>query len=281
MKYTRQLGASLLVADRRTRRLSRRAETGPRHDSARRRYNAETRSCAREPRHRVATAAQGCPCERAVDQGVRRVAMSRVRPSATTRQANAPSTSAPGNTSGGSSEAAIGHHSGRLDAEHSFKFQGLHEHQRGRRSRHGHARRPGHGLERRDDSRWRHGQPHRDAAQAQRKHQRPSHHGVRGELGDVQRAHLPLDATVASAAVDRIRDEPKNKDLQKVGIGAVVGAIAGKLIGKSTKATVIGGAVGAAGGAATAAATGNYIGCVASGGSIVVKLNSAATVRIA
>ena len=90
-----------------------------------------------------------------------------------------------------------------------------------------------------------------------------------------------LDATVASAAVDRIRDEPKNKDLQKVGIGAAVGAIAGKLIGKSTKATVIGGAVGAAGGAATAAATGNYIGCMASGGSIVVKLNSAATVRIA
>lgn len=89
----------------------------------------------------------------------------------------------------------------------------------------------------------------------------------------------PLDATVASASVDRIRDESKGKDIQKVAVGTAIGAIAGRLIGHSTKATVIGGAVGAAGGAATAAATGNYQGCIASGGSIVVKLNSAATVR--
>ncbi len=89
----------------------------------------------------------------------------------------------------------------------------------------------------------------------------------------------PLDATVASASVDRVRDESKGSDLKKVGIGAAIGAIAGQVIGHSTKATVIGGAVGAAGGAATAAATGNYQGCIASGGSIVVKLNSAATVR--
>jgi hypothetical protein len=42
---------------------------------------------------------------------------------------------------------------------------------------------------------------------------------------------------------------------------------------------VIGGAVGAAGGAAAAAATANYQGCIPSGGSIVVKLNSPATVK--
>ena len=88
----------------------------------------------------------------------------------------------------------------------------------------------------------------------------------------------PLQATVASAAVDRIRDEPKNKDIQKVGIGAAVGAIAGKILGKSTKAAVIGGAAGAAAGAATAAATANYSGCIASGGSIVIKLTGPATV---
>jgi hypothetical protein len=89
----------------------------------------------------------------------------------------------------------------------------------------------------------------------------------------------PIEATVASAAVDRIKDQPGAKDAQKVAIGAVAGAIAGKIIGKSTKGAVIGGAAGAAAGAATAAATANYQGCISSGGSIVVKLTSAATVR--
>jgi len=89
----------------------------------------------------------------------------------------------------------------------------------------------------------------------------------------------PLDASVSSAAVDRIKDQPTSKDVQKVGIGAVAGAIAGKILGKSTKATVIGGAAGAAVGAATAAATSNYQGCVQSGGQIVIRLNSPATVR--
>jgi hypothetical protein len=89
----------------------------------------------------------------------------------------------------------------------------------------------------------------------------------------------PLDASVTSASIDRIRDESKGKDVQKVAVGAVAGAIAGKLIGKSTKGAVIGGAVGAGAGAAAAAATANYQGCVPSGGSIVVKLNSAATVK--
>jgi hypothetical protein len=90
----------------------------------------------------------------------------------------------------------------------------------------------------------------------------------------------PIDATVSSASVDRIKDEPTGKDVQKVGIGAVAGAIAGKILGKSTKATVIGGAVGAAAGAAAASATANYQGCIQSGGSIVMKLTSPATVKV-
>lgn len=88
-----------------------------------------------------------------------------------------------------------------------------------------------------------------------------------------------LDGTVTSAAVNRIRDEPKSKDVQKVAIGAVAGAIAGKILGHSTKGAVIGGAAGAAAGAATAAATANYSGCINSGGSIVVRLNSPVQIR--
>lgn len=89
----------------------------------------------------------------------------------------------------------------------------------------------------------------------------------------------PIDGTIASAAVDRVRDQPQSKDIQKVAIGAAAGAIAGKILGKSTKGAIIGGAAGAAAGAAAASATANYQGCVPSGGSIVVKLTSAATVR--
>jgi hypothetical protein len=89
----------------------------------------------------------------------------------------------------------------------------------------------------------------------------------------------PIDASVSSAEVERVRDQPKSKDVQKVAIGAVAGAIAGKILGKSTKGAVIGGAAGAAAGAATAAATANYQGCVNSGSSITVKLNSAATIK--
>ncbi len=90
----------------------------------------------------------------------------------------------------------------------------------------------------------------------------------------------PIEATVQSAAVNRVRDEPKGKDIQKVAIGAGIGAIAGRILGKSTKGAVIGAAAGAAGGAATAAATANYQGCIDQGGNIVVKLTSAATVRV-
>ncbi|HKO15751.1 MAG TPA: hypothetical protein VJU87_05905 [Gemmatimonadaceae bacterium] len=90
----------------------------------------------------------------------------------------------------------------------------------------------------------------------------------------------PLDATMQSASIDRVRNQPASKDAQKVAIGAAAGAIAGKILGKSTKSTVIGGAVGAAAGAATAAATANYEGCVRSSGTIVVKLNAPAQVRV-
>ncbi|MEP6494891.1 MAG: hypothetical protein ABJF01_19545 [bacterium] len=89
----------------------------------------------------------------------------------------------------------------------------------------------------------------------------------------------PVDANVTSANVTRVRDQPKSKDIQKVGIGAVAGAIAGKILGKSTKGAVIGGAAGAAAGAAAAAATANYQGCIDAGSSIVVTLTSPTTVK--
>jgi hypothetical protein len=89
----------------------------------------------------------------------------------------------------------------------------------------------------------------------------------------------PIEGTVQSANVERVKDQPSSKDAQKVAIGAAAGAIAGRILGKSTKATVIGGAAGAAAGAATAAATANYQGCVPSGGSIVIKLTAPATIR--
>jgi hypothetical protein len=89
-----------------------------------------------------------------------------------------------------------------------------------------------------------------------------------------------LDANVESASIDRVRNQPKSKDAQKVAIGAAAGAIAGQILGKNTKSTVIGGAVGAAAGAATAAATANYEGCVRDTGNIVVKLNSPTEIRV-
>ena len=89
-----------------------------------------------------------------------------------------------------------------------------------------------------------------------------------------------LDATVESAQVDRVRNQPKSKDAQKVAIGAAAGAIAGQILGKNTKSTIIGGAAGAAAGAAAAAATANYEGCVKETGNIVIKLNSSTEVRV-
>jgi len=89
----------------------------------------------------------------------------------------------------------------------------------------------------------------------------------------------PLDASIESAPVTRVRNQPKSKDAQKVAIGAGIGAIAGQILGKNTKSTVIGGAVGAAAGAAAAAATANYEGCINNTSTVTIKLNSAAQVR--
>jgi hypothetical protein len=91
----------------------------------------------------------------------------------------------------------------------------------------------------------------------------------------------PVSATVADAQVDRVRNQPQSKDVQKVVGGAVIGAIAGQILGKSTKSTIIGAAAGAAGGAGVAAGTANYEGCVPDGGNIVVTLNSPLQVKVA
>jgi len=90
----------------------------------------------------------------------------------------------------------------------------------------------------------------------------------------------PVNATTSYAKVDKVRNEPKGKDVQKVVGGAAVGAIIGQVLGKSTKATVIGAATGAAAGTAAAAATANYEGCVPSGGRITVSLDSPLQVQV-
>ncbi|MEO7104299.1 MAG: hypothetical protein ABI311_12960 [Gemmatimonadaceae bacterium] len=89
----------------------------------------------------------------------------------------------------------------------------------------------------------------------------------------------PLSASVASAHVDRVKNQPGSKDAQKVATGAAVGAVVGQILGKNTKSTVIGGAIGAAAGAGTAAATSNYEGCVPSGGNISVRLDNSVQVH--
>jgi hypothetical protein len=89
----------------------------------------------------------------------------------------------------------------------------------------------------------------------------------------------PIDATTTYANVDRVRNQPKNKDVQKVVGGAAVGAIIGQILGKDTKSTVIGAATGAAAGTAAAATTSNYEGCVPTGGRITITLDNSATVQ--
>lgn len=89
----------------------------------------------------------------------------------------------------------------------------------------------------------------------------------------------PVTASVSSAQVDRVKNQPTSKDVQKVGTGAAVGAVVGQILGHSTKATVIGGAVGAAAGAGAAATTSNYEGCVPSGGNITIALSNAVQVH--
>ena len=90
----------------------------------------------------------------------------------------------------------------------------------------------------------------------------------------------PVSATVADAQIDRVRTQPKDKDVQKVVGGAIVGAIAGQILGKSTKSTIIGAGAGAAAGAGVAVGTANYEGCVPDGGNIVVTLNGPLQVKI-
>lgn len=89
----------------------------------------------------------------------------------------------------------------------------------------------------------------------------------------------PLSASIASAKVDRVANQPSSKDAQKVAVGAAAGAIAGRILGGNAKSTVIGGAVGAAAGAATAKATANYEGCVPDGGPITITLRESVQVR--
>ncbi|MFL5620304.1 MAG: hypothetical protein ACJ79A_18165 [Gemmatimonadaceae bacterium] len=90
----------------------------------------------------------------------------------------------------------------------------------------------------------------------------------------------PVTGTVANADVERVRNQPRNKDIQKVATGTAIGAIAGQILGKNTKSTIIGAAAGAAAGAGAAAATANYEGCVPDGGSIAVNLTAPLQVRV-
>lgn len=87
-----------------------------------------------------------------------------------------------------------------------------------------------------------------------------------------------MAAKVTEEKIDRIRNEPKSKDIQKVVGGAIVGAILGKIIGKSTKGAVIGGAAGAAAGAGVAAGTANYEGCIQQGSNMTMKLLAPVTI---
>ena len=90
----------------------------------------------------------------------------------------------------------------------------------------------------------------------------------------------PIDGTVNTAQIDRVRNQSTGKDAQKVATGAAIGAIAGQILGKNTKSTVIGGAVGAAAGTAVAVGTANYEGCVPLGGNISITTNAPAQIRL-
>ena len=89
----------------------------------------------------------------------------------------------------------------------------------------------------------------------------------------------PINSTVTSAQVEKVRNGDASNDARKVATGAVIGAIAGQIFGHHTKGTVIGAATGAAAGAVVAGATGKYDGCVPNGGRISLRLNQAMTVQ--
>lgn len=89
----------------------------------------------------------------------------------------------------------------------------------------------------------------------------------------------PVNSTVTSAQVERVRNGDASNDGKKVATGAIIGAIAGQIFGHRTKSTVIGAATGAAAGAVVAGATGKYEGCVPNGGHISLRLNQAMVVQ--
>ncbi len=91
----------------------------------------------------------------------------------------------------------------------------------------------------------------------------------------------PVDATITSSSMQRVRSASKGTDAKKVLGGAAIGAIIGQVAGKNTKGTVVGAAAGAAAGTAAAAATADFDTCIESGSAIAVRLNDAATVKIA
>jgi hypothetical protein len=90
----------------------------------------------------------------------------------------------------------------------------------------------------------------------------------------------PIEASVADAEVEKVRDQPASKDVQKVAVGAAAGAVAGRILGGNKKGAVIGGAAGAAAGAATAVATANYQGCIRSGKRITVRLDAPLSMNV-
>lgn len=89
----------------------------------------------------------------------------------------------------------------------------------------------------------------------------------------------PVNSTVTSAQVEKVRNGDASNDGRKVATGAIIGAIAGQIFGHKTKSTVIGAATGAAAGAVVAGATGKYDGCVPNGGRISLRLNQAMVVQ--
>ncbi|HST08695.1 MAG TPA: YMGG-like glycine zipper-containing protein [Gemmatimonadaceae bacterium] len=89
----------------------------------------------------------------------------------------------------------------------------------------------------------------------------------------------PVNSTVTSAQVEKVRNGDASNDGKKVATGAIIGAIAGQIFGHKTKSTVIGAATGAAAGAVVAGATGKYDGCVPNGGRISLRLTQAMVVQ--
>ena len=89
----------------------------------------------------------------------------------------------------------------------------------------------------------------------------------------------PMDATVQSAATERVRSASKTTDAKKVAGGAIIGGIVGRVIGKNGTGAVIGAAAGAAAGTAAASRTADYDTCLATGAAITARLDSPVVIR--